>query len=609
MKRGRLKIAIFISASVCLSAAIDQQVHAATGTVSAKARDSHEGFGLSARLFIFEPLTATIEDPPEVILSARTRLVSVRPIPPGGRTFQLEEGTYILEAHAGGYPRVRTYFHLEPLRELPIVFWLDSRERGRGEIAEARWAGLRGSTVFQGHVFDSRTGRALPGASVRLERSGVQTQADGRGYFSLQLPVPAQPDSASPARDDLLIEFPGLRAQRHAVVLSESVTLWIVDLEESERVRQDPSALISSHIRGEPSPGALPLFQGADSEEKAPFPWRDGVKQYPPLMFHDPPDTLRVGTDCDGTFCPGEVDVVSLETYVKRGLDNEWAPPIQWGGQALRSGAIAYRGYGAYYFYNPLRKNKYDICSAPQCQVYDRSTRPGHVRAVDATAGILLQRNGAILQAEHSLENNNLANPVPALCANSDLSCGDGSAGSPATGWPCLRDEVCKGAGQPDLTEYYCYGHGRGMCQQGTDRWDRREGKLWNWIVDHYYNDNYNLNGSGWSVRTGRMTSPIEITGARPTPSRVEPGRSFDIRVSSTNESQTAHDRVILTASLFRNRPTPTTLIRLAIAGSGCYRATATGTFAASTFHSELPTEPTISSSLSGSMWTGTVSP
>lgn len=183
--------------------------------------------------------------------------------------------------------------------------------------------------------------------------------------------------------------------------------------------------------------------------------------------------------------------------------------------------------------------------------MYDRSTRPGHVRAVDATAGILLQRKGAILQAEHSLENNNLANPDPELCANSDLSCGDGSAGSPATGWPCLRDEVCKGADQPDLTEYYCYGHGRGMCQQGTDRWDRREGKLWNWIVDHYYNDNYNLNGSGWSVRTGRMTSPIEITGARPTPSRVEPGRSFDIRVSSTNHSQTAHDRVILTASLF----------------------------------------------------------
>jgi hypothetical protein len=368
MKRGGLKTAIFISASVCVFAARDQRVDAATGTVSARARDSQEGFGLSARLFIFEPLTATIDDPPEVILSARTRLVSVGPIPPGGRTFSLEEGTYILEAHAGGYPRVRTYFHLEPLRELPIVFWLDSRESGRGEVAEAR----RGSTVFHGHVFDSQSGSALPGASVRLERSGVQTQADGRGYFKLQLPL-QPPDSESPARDDLLIEFPGRRAQRHPVVLSEGVTHWIVDLEENERVRQDPSALIAADIRGEPAPGPLPLFQGADSEEMAPFPWRDGVKQYPPLMFHDPPDTLRVGTNCDGTFCPGEVDVVSLETYVKRGLDNEWAPPIQWGAQALRSGAIAYRGYGAYYFYNPLRKNKYDICSAPQCQVYDRS--------------------------------------------------------------------------------------------------------------------------------------------------------------------------------------------------------------------------------------------
>ena len=552
MKCGRLKTAILISTWASLFAAHAQQVYAATGTVTVKARDSHEGDGLSARLFILEPLTATIEDPPEVILNARTRPVSIRPIPRGGTAFELEEGTYIFEAQSGGKRRVRTYFHVQPLGVLPIVFWMDPRHRSK-EIEEARFsAGLSGSATFHGHVFDSRTGQALPGASVRLERTGVQTHADDQGYFSVQLRVPSLPDPASPAMDNLLIEFPGLPPQRRSVLISEGQTHWIIDMEETEEhVPDDPSTLISSDITEDLVNQALPLLQDLGFDEDVPFPWRDGVRQHPPLRVWNPPDSLRVGTDCDGTFCRGDVDVVSLETYVKRGLDNEWATPPIRGYHALRSGAVAFRGYGAYYFYNPLRKNKYDICSSAQCQRYDLKTTPEHDAAVDATAGILLQKNGAIIQAEHSLENNNLANPVPDRCANSDLGCGDGSAGSEAKGWPCLADPVCKGKSQPDPTEYYCYGHGRGMCQQGTDRWDLRRGKLWNWIVDHYYNDHYNLNGSGWANRMAVMTSPIGITSVRPVPSRVRPGGSFDIRVNSTNHSQTVHDQVIVTASLF----------------------------------------------------------
>ena len=45
--------------------------------------------------------------------------------------------------------------------------------------------------------------------------------------------------------------------------------------------------------------------------------------------------------------------------------------------------------------------------------------------------------------------------------------CGDGFAGSPSTGWPCIADLVDGGHG--------CFGHGRGMCQCGTHAWSRSQ--------------------------------------------------------------------------------------------------------------------------------------
>ncbi len=46
-------------------------------------------------------------------------------------------------------------------------------------------------------------------------------------------------------------------------------------------------------------------------------------------------------------------------------------------------------------------------------------------------------------------------------------------------------------------------GHGRGMCQWGTQRWSINQGKDFVWIVNHYYNNN----GAGTQLRVGALQS------------------------------------------------------------------------------------------------------
>src|SRR5690606_30629553 len=87
-----------------------------------------------------------------------------------------------------------------------------------------------------------------------------------------------------------------------------------------------------------------------------------------------PPATIRVGfadaactVPCCTNAC-GNVCTLSLETYVRRGLDSEWI--ASWDSQSLRAGSIAYRSYGAWRVENPIR-TQFDICSSACCQVND----------------------------------------------------------------------------------------------------------------------------------------------------------------------------------------------------------------------------------------------
>lgn len=171
------------------------------------------------------------------------------------------------------------------------------------------------------------------------------------------------------------------------------------------------------------------------------------------------PSSIRVGTSCSCTTCSA-VQVMSLESYVASGVDDEWY--ASWGAASLQAGAVAYRSYGAYYVGHPVKTN-FDIASSTCNQAWEADQATSVKNAAIATAGIVLTKSGAIFRAEYSAENNN-------------SGCGDGFSGTVST-WPCISDSRCAGK--------TTNGHGRGMCQWGSSYW--ASDKTYQWILDHYY--------------------------------------------------------------------------------------------------------------------------
>src|SRR5439155_6340995 len=208
------------------------------------------------------------------------------------------------------------------------------------------------------------------------------------------------------------------------------------------------------------------------------------------------PTSIRVGSNCASKATCTTFNVYSLDTYVKNGLDDEWFS--SWNAESLKAGAIAYRSYGVYYVYHPLSVN-YDICNTTSCQVNDPTDSATSTRnAVDNTTGMIVidSTGNNPFFAEYAAENN-------------DSACTDGFTGSPSANWSCMSDPV--DAGQA------FNGHGRGMCQWGTQRWAVNQGKDYVWIVNHYYNDNGNPSGARSGVLQIQAT-PTPTPTQTPTP-------------------------------------------------------------------------------------------
>jgi hypothetical protein len=205
-----------------------------------------------------------------------------------------------------------------------------------------------------------------------------------------------------------------------------------VDTDLSGDLRPEALELIRAHEAGEDEPTDDPIA----------FAWQ-------------PPTSIRVwrrGLDGSTASCQGRVDVIPFEKYVKGVLPHEWIR--SWHGESLRAGAVAIRTYAANWIRNGGKYSCADLDDTTASQVYKDELFAVTNTAVDATAGTYVMKNGLPVFAEYSAEN---GHPT-------------------ATG---ISDSLCAGRTR--------FGHGRGTCQWGSQRWASQSAKGHTWILEHYY--------------------------------------------------------------------------------------------------------------------------
>jgi hypothetical protein len=218
------------------------------------------------------------------------------------------------------------------------------------------------------------------------------------------------------------------------VAPSEEPARWSLGLEVDE------------DLSGDLRPEAIALIDVRD----------DGDEDFEPIAaaWH-PPTTIRVwrrGIDGSSASCSGRVDVIPFEKYVKGVLPHEWIR--SWHGESLRAGAIAIRTYAANWVRAGGKYTCADLDDTTASQVYKDEFFAVTNTAVDATANTYVMKNGLPIFAEYSAEN---GHPT-------------------ATG---VSDSVCAGKTR--------FGHGRGTCQWGSQRWASQQGKSHMWILEHYH--------------------------------------------------------------------------------------------------------------------------
>ncbi len=463
----------------------------AATTIDVVVRDSWTGLAVPSARLRLGPAGALTGAPQT---AARVPGVQEQGLDATGRTrLALPSAASKLEVRAPGYALLRV--DMGPGANLPLTVWLDP-ERRQPMLAPAPDAA---TMVFEGHVVDLASGLGLAGANVAI--AGQQTITRKDGSFALAVvAAPPAGDPALPLAEDLLVSAEGYTSYRQqgTLLVPGTAQHMILDLEPGTGLRSERAVqkVVDETRLGTQDPAvvqreleALAREPGWEPPSAEPL---DGADDFVKGIFVPgvyAADGIKVGTGCDSSNCLScpAVAAMSLETYVERGVDNEWL--ISWdnpqggaGRQAFRAGAIAYRSYGVHYINNPATA-AYNISGTTCHQAYDSSSSSQSRHATRFTHSVVLSRDGiTVFRSEYSSENNALLGGMS--CPNPDLSCGAGKCGSPSRNWPCLVDH-------PNCSARPCFGHGRGMCQYGSSFWAINNGRDYLWILDHYYNNNY----------------------------------------------------------------------------------------------------------------------
>jgi len=344
--------------------------------------------------------------------------------------------------YSEGYETIQTHFNAnEPIR---INVILEPKTGYKTPKTDQ-------NILFKGVIYDELTGKPLKNTTVSFNEFKKTLQTDDKGQFVLKKSeIPYYLSFKEGDAISYTIANVAYKIATKTVKFTTATTYIGIALEAINK-QQITQALMHNELQD--------IITSSLQESTA---------RSANYTCDNLPSTIRVGTNCNCNNCT-TVSVMGIEVYTRKGLNDEWI--ASWNTESLKAGSLPYKSYGAYHVAHPIATN-FDISSTTCRQVWDSDYASSCISACAVTQGkYMVTSTNNIAFTEYSAENNGLNAPA-------GTSCGDGYAGN-STSSPCIADALCAGHDR--------YGHGRGMCQWGTQRW-ALQGKTYQWIADHYYN-------------------------------------------------------------------------------------------------------------------------
>jgi hypothetical protein len=327
------------------------------------------------------------------------------------------------------------------------------------------------STLIQGFIVDEESHQPLSGVRVHSQPSGVKTSSDARGYFQLHVPVQSRKEKLStPA--SLIFEKPGYQTKerQYLELWPRGDSTYKIRLQRGtgREVLDERTLRHNNSYDDDSTVDSSNEKPAVVAKENSLFTLQSTVASNATVRV---PRNIRVEKQ-------DIVYYVTFDYYLKHVLPSEWVR--SWNTNSLNAGAVAIRSYAILRYENTDPSADWDICGSSSCQQFDPDdTATSTDAAIDFTENcVMIDSNEKIVSTEYASENNSLDKP-----------CGDGYT-APIGG--CLYDPICAGKTRD--------GHGRGMCQRGSNRWANGDNGFpahdWTWILQHYYPDLFLVRGA-----------------------------------------------------------------------------------------------------------------
>ena len=425
--------------------------------------------------------------------------------------YGLDSGKYTFAFSKSGYTSLSTFFIGGPDDSVYADINLDVASTVRmATTGSPLLASGSNQMVLTGYVRDADLNKALGGVQVKAGNYTATTNTNG--YFSITVPTEAVAQGKAPSTISIQSVKAGYitNSIQHLYAIPDTYEMQIaltsvasphaLTLPTNEELITRRHGLFDKTLAEQMEfarPAAIITAANARQESTATTTAVLAV-----------PAAIRVATSCACVACTSpKVQVMSLESYVQTGVDDEWVS--SWNAASLQAGTVAYRSRGAWFVQNPADDN-YDVSAAACHQTWQTDRATSVKNAAIATAGIVLIKNGSIYKAEYCAESNN-------------AGCGDGFSGT-GTDYPCISDARCVGRTKS--------GAGRGMCQWGSSFWGTDQ--TYTWILNHYYNpDSAAIQTTATAVATS-STSESRISEAGTLKLAPNPAKGSAITIEYT---------------------------------------------------------------------------